>query len=239
MRYMLVALGLAIGVACLAIFHRTYRRAPAPGVDGMAHLWELLFADQSLAEFLSDRSAGDWPELRRALAASEQGRNREAVSVLKEVLARPDIETRTALVIWGALREFGESPPSAEADVVRGVVYEVPLERDAVVLAVYGDGRARLFSRKGKAVVWEATGHVEIASLLERVLVDGQVLIAMAAPGRKRRPIARGVHRVTLLTFGGNRTFDARLSDPLPIHASTAELIRFPTSKVEGSGQEG
>ena len=239
MKYQLAAIGLVIVVTCLALFCRTRSRVPVDGVDGMAHLWELLFADQSLAEFLSDRSAGDWPEFRQALVASEQGRNQEAVSVLKEVLTRPDIETRTTLVIWGVLREFGESPSPMEADVVRGVVYEVPLEMDAVVLAAYRDGRARLLSRKGKAVIWEATGHVEIAALLERVLADGQALIAMAAPGRKRSPIARGVHRVTLLTFGGNRTFEARVSDPLPIHASAAGLIRFLTSKVEGSEQKG
>jgi hypothetical protein len=237
MRYIVPAIVLVILIAWWGLFYRTRKSVSVDDGGRMAQLWELLFADESLSDLLSGKPAGIWPEFREALEASQQGRNQEAVSALQRALAVPNIESRTALVAWGTLRGLGVSPSSAEADVVRGVVYEIPLEMDAVVLAVYQDGRARLYSRRGKTLVWEATGVTDVTELLSRVLADGQALISVAEPGRKRTPIPRGVHRVTLLTFGGSRTFEHKASDRAAINLSVNEVISAFTAKEKGSGQ--
>lgn len=231
MRHLLPAVGLVIIVVCLGLFYRSRERdkafavGPVESAPGMDRLWELLFADQSLSGFLSEQPTVAWPEVRDALEAGRQGRKDDAVAALQKALAAPDLETRLALLIWNSLRELGVSPSSGDAEVAQGVVVEIPLEGDAVVLAVYRDGRARLFSWRGNALLWEPTGEARITALLNRVLADGQALIRAAQPGRKRTPIPDGIQRVTLLTFGGIRTFDARKSDTLPIHASVTDLI--------------
>jgi len=231
-RYLLPAVGLVIIiVVCLGLFYRNRARdrvsaiAPIEASPGMDRLWELLFADQSLSEFLSEQPAVAWPELREALEAGRQGKSQDAIATLKKALAEPNLETRLALLIWNSLRELGVSPSPGEAEVAQGVGVEIPLEGDAVALAVYRDGRARLFSWRGNALLWEPTGDTRITALLNQVLADGQALVLAAQPGRKCTPIPDGIQRVTLLTFGGIRTFDARKSDTLPIHASVTDLI--------------
>ncbi len=219
--------------------NRTRGGAPVKAAPGMDRLWELLFADQSLSDFLSEQPGVTWPELREALEAGRRGKNDDAVAALKKALAAPNLETRVALLIWNSLREIGESPSAAEAEVVQGVVVEIPIQRDAVVLAVYRDGRARLFSWRGKALLWEPTGDEEVSSLLERVLADSQALFFMAQPGRKCTAIPEGTNRVTLLTFGGIRTFDARKSDPLALDSSVGALIKALTARETKSVQGG
>ena len=237
MRYMIPAIALVILIAWWVLFCHTRKSVSVDDGGRMAQLWELLFADQSLSDLLSDKPAGIWPEFREALEASQQGRNEEAVSALQRALAVPNAETRAALVAWNALRGLGVSPSSAEADVVRGVVYEIPIQMDAVVLAVYQDGRARLYSRRGKTFVWEITGVTDMTECLSRVVAEGQALFSVAKPGRKRTPIPRGFHRATLLTFGGSRTFEHKASDRASINLRVNEVIEAFTAKERESRQ--
>lgn len=232
---------IAVVIFYLGWVYRNRRRgrAPVKAAPGIDRLWELLFADQSLSDFLSEQPGVTWPEFRKALEAGRQGKNDDAVAALKKALAAPGLETRVALLIWNSLREFGVLPSAAEAEVVRGVVVEIPIQGDAVVLAVYRDGRARLFSWRGKAILWEPTPDKEVSTLLERVLADSQALFSTAQPGRKCTAIPEGINRVSLLTFGGIRTFDARKSEPVAIDSSVGALIRALTAIETKSVQGG
>lgn len=144
-----------------------------------------LFAAQPLNEFLQtlrgDRESGPSQALAEAARLMHAGSKREAISVLKSILALSRVETRIQLWVWSALRELGVQPDPAIAYEVLGVVVEVPMRGEYDTLAAYQDGSARYLNFSGKAIFHDAPDAVTEA--LCRTLFQ-----AAASAGSHARP---------------------------------------------------
>jgi hypothetical protein len=99
----------------------------------LARFTQLLFADQTLDDLLTslDKQAatdGAWILLREAAEHLRQGETGRATEVLLEVTSNPKMATRILLWSWATLRCLGVHPKSYEADDIKGVVIQVPME---------------------------------------------------------------------------------------------------------------
>jgi hypothetical protein len=197
----------------------------------VARFTELLFGDQTLDDLLTslDKQAaadGAWILLRKAAEHLRQGEVARATEVLLEVARNPKMETRILLWSWTTLRCLGVHPKSYEADDIKGVVIQVPMESGADVLAAYADGTARYVNHSGKAIVWEIT-DATIADIVRKLLESCKDLRGVVVAASASYFVKDAV-RVTLLTFNGNRFLEA----PMQFLASS------PINQVLGVGAE-
>jgi len=174
----------------------------------LARFTELLFADQTLGDLFTslDKQAatdGAWILLREAAEHLRQGEAGRATEVLLEVAGNPKIETRILLWSWATLRCLGVHPKSYEADDIKGVVIQVPMERGADVLAAYADGTARYVNHSGKAIVWDIT-DATITDIIRKLLGSCKQLSGVVRPVSGNHSV-KDMVRVTLLTLNGNR----------------------------------
>jgi hypothetical protein len=207
----------------------------------LATLRDLVFADQDLDQVVAlqkdspvDDAASPWPHL--ASAARLRGDDPEsAVAELEEVLELPGVETRVQLWTWTALRALGVSPDAASADVVQGVVVEMPAGGDHDTLAVFRDGTMRYFDHAGRAVFWDAhegASTADTAALVAKpiALAEGMSAGARGPLSAGRPPVEAGTVRVTFLAFGGSRRCEApagRLTPELaPLVEAASAAVR-------------
>ena len=197
----------------------------------VARFTELLFCDQTLDDLLTslDKEAapdGAWTLLSKAAEHVRQGEVGRAVEVLLEVARNPKMETRILLWSWAALRCLGAYPKSYEADDIKGVVIQVPMESGVDVLAAYVDGTARYVNHSGKAIVSEIT-DASITAIIRKLFEsckDLRGVVAAASPNHSVKDLVR----VTLLTFNGNRFAEA----------SMQSLASSPINQVLSVGAE-
>ena len=221
--------------------------SPRPGAtrlapEALATLRDLVFADQDLDEVVAlqkdspvDDPASPWPRL--ATAARLQSEDEEtATAELQQVLELPGLETRIQLWTWTALRGLGVEPDATSADVVQGVVIEMPVAGGVDTLAVFRDGTMRYFDHGGRAVFWdarEASSNAEVRELVRKPIAVAEEM----PPGERgavpdERPEYKpGSVRVAFLAFGGNRYRDVPLDavngSPLaPFVKAGTDIIR-------------
>lgn len=197
----------------------------------MARFTELLFADQTLDDVLTslDTEAardGPWVLLTKAAEQLRQGEVAHATEVLLEVVCNPKMEVRILLWSWATLRCLGVHPKSYEADDVKGVVIQVPMEGGVDVLAAYADGTARYVNQSGKAIVWEVT-DATITRIIRKLLGSCKRLRSVVGPVSGNR-FVKDMVRVTLLTLNGNRFVEAPMQS----------LASSPINQVLGVGTE-
>jgi len=174
----------------------------------VARFTELLFSDQTLDDLLTslDPEAppdGSWILLSKAAEHMRQGEVGRATEMLLEVTGNPNLEARVLLWSWAALRCLGVYPKSYEADDIKGVVIQVPIESGVDVLAAYADGTARYVNYSGKVIVWE-NPDATITPIVRKLLQsckDLRGFVVAASPTDSVQDLVR----VTLLTFNGNR----------------------------------
>lgn len=197
----------------------------------VARFTELLFADQTLDDVLTslDKEAAPdvaWMLLSKAAEHIRQAEVGRAAEVLLEVASNPNMETRILLWSWAALRRLGVHPNSYEADDIKGVVIQVPMESGADVLAAYADGMARYVNHSGKAIVWEIT-DATISGIIRKLLQSCKDLCGVVVAASANHSVT-DVVRVTLLTFNGNRFAEA----------SMQSVASSPINQVVGVGAE-
>ena len=132
----------------------------------------------------------------------ESGKKEEAIARLRGVLEMPDIETRTVLWTWSALRELGEKPEPKLAYEVLGVVIEMPVGGGYDTLAGYVDGSARYLNVSGAAIFWD-TPDITIKALCQ-AFVDSTIPVSTHAKPRKSLLLPSRGSQATLLTRSGN-----------------------------------
>jgi hypothetical protein len=219
------------------------KRPPSLPPQALATLRDLVFADQDLNEVVAlqkavpdDNPNSPWPGL--ATAARLRDEDPEAATAeLEEVLALPGLETRVQLWTWTALRGLGALPDDDSADVVQGVVIEMPVDGGLDTLAVFRDGTMRYFNHAGKAAFWDgrpgAAGSATADLVRRPIALAEQVKVADRGPIiEERTPSRPGWLRVSFLAFGGIRQREApadavRDDDPLvPFVTAGAAIIQ-------------
>ena len=173
---------------------------------------DLLYADQGMVWMQSMTMGGgpqapgqpDWSLFRKAAEHVRAHDRNLAVQELKDILAKPDVETRVRLWAWKCLRDQGEQPDAAAKDQVQGIVIEIPEAEGTDVLAVYADGSARHADPEGKTTVWGGRPG-PVTDRVMSMIADAQKVVGTVKPTDNRLGVKTKV-RVTLLTFGGLRT---------------------------------
>jgi hypothetical protein len=113
---------------------------------------DFLFGDMPFSEWPKSSARPDHEPWQSFVKAREQvnvGNTTEAISVLRQILRMPNLESRHYLQAWHFLRALGESPTNDEAKRLYGVVVEVGLKDGLDTLAAYTDGTARYFNYTG------------------------------------------------------------------------------------------
>lgn len=187
---------------------------PDVAQENMESYKRLLYVDQTLEELaaVSDPNAPP-DDLDAALGHVRGGRPAEAKKSLRKVLDSPDSEIRQKIIAWRALAALGEKPPPAAAAEVHGVVLEVPVSDGTDTLAAYSDGRVRYVNSKQGAIIWEVTDDERIGPLVKNLIAAAGPLARKSRAVEKHLAPARGVFRVTALTFGGLRVAEGRSND--------------------------
>ena len=167
---------------------------------------QMLFASQSLKEQVSrmrlDGQLGPYQTIADALQLVEEGRKDAAIARLRGVLELSDLETRTVLWTWSALRELGETPDPQLSFEVLGVVMEIPSGDSYDTLAAYVDGSARYLNFSGKAIFWD-TPDATIKTLC-RALIDSIIPASAGAKPRTSLLLPKRGAQITMLTRSGN-----------------------------------
>lgn len=186
---------------------------PPASQEGIAVIKNLLFADVMLDELMRQPTA-ETPdsdkELNRSLTQAvedvRRGRTAEAKRKLKQVLSRPNLETRVGLVAWNTLRKLGERPPPGVAARVQGVVMELHNEAGVGTLAAYADGRVRFIGGQGKISILELpSDDPDIGPFVKDFLQSAEPIVRRAPAAERRRPGEPPLDhfRVSVLTYGG------------------------------------
>jgi hypothetical protein len=204
---------------------------------------ELLFGDVPLSEWRSRDQSGDslepWSGFASVRLALEKSQPAAAIDILRELLSRPNLESRQYLQIWHFLRQLGLQPNGVEASRVHGVVLEVHLPGGLDTLATYADRSARYINHGGRLIVWE-TRDESIDRLIDKVVQVGQLVAEAIGPWKEaRRPApARGHARLNMLTPSGlhfgEGPFEALSQDPMGglMIAAGAELMQALIARV-------
>jgi hypothetical protein len=197
---------------------------------------ELLFGDLPLSEWRA-RDGGDgamepWVSFASARRALQRGDSTAAIAALRQVVNRPNLESRQYLQAWHCLRQLGAAPGALEAKRVHGVVLEVHLDDGLDTLAAYADHTARYVNHGGRLIVWEASDDV-ISRLIDELLRAGQFVANAIGPwdGPRRAAPPTGYVRLSMLTASGlhfgEGPFDALGADPMggPVISAGAKLM--------------
>ncbi len=185
----------------------------------LAEARDLLQNDDSVgAEALLadvDDDAGDEENAWRffILARARQARNDTdgAISALRQVLNLRGSDSRVQLLAWKALRQLGEEPGEA-ADLILGVVFEVPVDGALDTLAAYADGSARCFNSSGSLIYWDWPDEKSL-DLTRAVLSAASAVIARISPSEREAGTPTEMVRLTALTPGGPRIVEEELDD--------------------------
>lgn len=206
---------------------------------------ELLFADQSLDELLGSTSRDDlslqddvWKRLADAADCLRHNERSQATELLLNVSRSPNIETRTSLWSWAALRKIGVQPYPDEAEEIKGVVIQVPMDGERDVLAVYADGSVRYVNHSGKIIVWDLS-DTRVRDIVHTILARSNDL-DFSKPTVLGDHIGNNIVRVTALTLSGNRFSEVSLralrTSPInEVLTIGAELIGNLTRRAEAT----
>lgn len=181
-------------------------------------LLKFLYARQTLEEMTAGlRTQADLPadsdlgKLVRAQLLVEQGKAAEAQEVLMALLEDAQ-ESRVALWAGKALRDLGFQPSGPLARQALGVVFEVPMEESADVLAVYRDNSARFFSYGGAMSFYEPSSDVQAIHQLCQHIMSAADHISQH-PGEASLPTEPDAPRIIILTVSGEVPAGAEATD--------------------------
>jgi len=166
---------------------------------------QMLFASQLLKEQVQRMQLNGQPSPLQSIADAYKlvvcGKKAEAIAVLRGVLTAAQLETRTLLWVWSALRELGEKPEPKFAFEVLGVVLEVPSGGAYDTLAAYVDGSARYLNFSGRAIFWDTPDQKvkELCLAMVGVSFDATT----KTQPRKDLSLPKGGNQATLLTRSG------------------------------------
>jgi len=114
-----------------------------------------------------------------------------AESRLRQILALPNLESRTFLQTWHCLRTLGVSPDALLGRKVCGIVVEVGLDVGLDALAAYEDHSARYFNHSGATVIWDVNTE-EMNACIDPYLEVAKAVGENTAPFDQQHPAVPG-----------------------------------------------
>ena len=195
-----------------SFFKKKEKAQPKPE-DGippvLLALRQTLYSNASL-EPLINRSSDEsralfpwskFPQANEALKKNDQG---QAVSLLKQIVDSPGLETRVYLQAWHTLVRLGELPPEPLRGKIQGAVIENHMDQGLDIVAAYADHTARYWNFTGTGIVWEARDP-EIDKLIDNLFHVGQEILRRIGIGqRDLLPIPqKGNIRIFLMAYDG------------------------------------
>jgi hypothetical protein len=204
---------------------------------------DVLFGDLPISEWPGETATAEiepWRSFSKARDYLHAGETHEAVTLFRNVIAMPDLESRHYLQAWHFLREAGEHPGAAVAKRVLGVVVEVALQEGLDIVVAYADGSARYFNHSGAAVIWDAQDN-SLQHEIERLLDAGRAVVDQIGPWEEPRPPAPpvGQARISILTPSGlhfgQGLFDILANDQLggAVIFAAMQLMQSLVAKTE------
>ncbi len=144
-----------------------------------------------------------------ALAQKQLGRTDEAILTLEALTSTPDVDSRTQLWAWLALRTLGQQLDPNTIYRVLGVIIQVqnPESNRVELLAVYLDGRVRHVSVNGQIIVWDRT-EGDLSDMARNVVYTAQAIARDFPSEQQREPFKENAVRISLLTVGGVRVLE-------------------------------
>ena len=192
---------------------------------------ELLFADQTLEEFVTVNNLSN-NRFAEAYQYLKAGKTSDTKRCLKEILSNPEAEVREKLLAWRALRALGERPPANVANQVQGVVMEVPIDNSIDTLAAYSDGRARYVNGNGRGVIlWDSTDESSVTTLAKKLIKAAEPLVDKAPVYNQHLPAKNSVIRLSILTYEGIRIREGKL-DYQSVHMVSPGDILMPACDI-------
>lgn len=143
-----------------------------------------------------------------------------AVARLRQILALPNLESRTILQTWHCLRTLGVAPDASLSRKVCGIVVEVGLDAGLDALAAYEDHSARYFNHSGATVIWDITTE-EMNGYIDPFLEVAKAVCENTAPFDQPHPAVpdNGNMLINILTPNGIHIgmgpMDALQRDPM------------------------
>src|SRR5215472_16051475 len=121
---------------------RGFRKRPSAADT----LRQFVYGDVSVEEWLA-QGAGvpsePWASFERAQQLVRANQVDAAAAIWRQMAATDGLESRHALQAWHFLRQAGFAPPADRAELMLGVVAEMPVNGAHDLLAAYPDGTAR------------------------------------------------------------------------------------------------
>lgn len=210
-KHLIIAIGLMSTYALMACNNNAEDKKTNPAAkdstqpQAPTEFIDLLFADQTIAEIQLITSSNPtikdsiWTKLNLASNLFASNNKEEAKAIFQTVANKKNIDSRTVLWAWNALRELNETPKQIQ---VLGLVVEVPHQRTVEYLAMYTDWTARYINYTGKVAVWEKRTN-KMGNLITSTLQQAQNYMGKyrILPGRNKKATEK--IRFSFLTTNG------------------------------------
>jgi hypothetical protein len=177
--------------------------------DSSSRLRDALFGDTPLPLLLASVKVDalrsePWATFTEAERARTSGESGTAITLLRTVLAMPNLDSRMYLEAWQALRTLGVSPPPEQAKDLLGVVVEYGLPGGVDLVAAWPDHCARYWNFSGGGIAWERADGPVTGRIDELLGLGAEILKTIDLwNGERPAPPANGYARINLLTPSG------------------------------------
>jgi len=197
-----------------SLFGKKDKKKTEPPVTGthpmLYELRETLYTRASLDPFLArlkedSKTVFPWSNFFAANEAIKKGDSAGAIALLKQIVEKPELNTRIYLQAWHTLRSLGEWPPESQRGYLQGVVVENHMDHGLDIVAAYRDYTARYWNYSGTGVVWE-TRDREIDQLVVDMLAVGDAIMKQIGIGQHEPPSVpeKGYLRIYLMAYDGS-----------------------------------
>jgi len=197
-----------------SLFGKKDKKKTEPPVTGthpmLYELRETLYTRASLDPFLArlkedSKTVFPWSNFFAANEAIKKGDSAGAIALLKQIVEKPELNTRIYLQAWHTLRSLGEWPPESQRGYLQGAVVENHMDHGLDIVAAYRDYTARYWNYSGTGVVWE-TRDREIDQLVVDMLAVGDAIMKQIGIGQHEPPSVpeKGYLRIYLMAYDGS-----------------------------------
>jgi hypothetical protein len=126
------------------------RKAPSPA-DALR---QFIYGDAPLDEWVAqgdDNPSEPWSSFERARRLAHAGQPDEAAKIWQQIARTERLESRQTLQAWHFLRQAGYLPAPDRAQVVLGVVAEMPVRREHDLLSAGRQHESAIPARRKRA----------------------------------------------------------------------------------------